>query len=160
MSPRTSTRILAAVAALVALTTAGATSIPAWLDDGISKYNAANPASKIRFVDIKDQYVWYDMDKTSEVGGKQIRTRINEIVLENGYKPMDDEEKVVTGRPPAKGAAKGQKKCWSRSFVLNLKAQSDTKAVGDESPGQRQRMLTSMVCEDSATWWAGFRTAG
>jgi hypothetical protein len=51
------------------------------------------------------------------------------------------------------------KKCWSRSFVLNIQAENHTIAVGDEPSGQRQRMLTSLVCEDSATWWAGFRVA-
>ena len=51
------------------------------------------------------------------------------------------------------------KKCWSRSFVLNIQAENNTKAVGDETSGQRQRMLTSMVCEDTNAWWAAFRVA-
>jgi hypothetical protein len=133
-------------------------SIPSWLDDGISKYNAANPKAPIRFVDIKDSFVWYDMAKGTDVDHKQIRERINRIVLDHGYQPMDDEELVTTGKPPVASGPSIAKKCWSRSFVLNIEAQSNTKAVGSSSAGQRQRMLTSLVCDDASSWWAGFRT--
>jgi hypothetical protein len=136
-----------------------AASIPAWLDDGISRWNAANADAQIRFVDIKDSFVWYDMPKTAEVGHQKIRERLNAIVLDHGYTPTDDEELITTAKPPVITGKAVAKKCWSRSFVMNIKAQSDTKAVGDESPGQRQRMLTSLVCEDTATWWAAFRVA-
>ncbi len=149
---------LACVAVLALGIIASATSIPSWLDDGISKYNAKNPSSPIRFVQIKDQFVWYDMAKASDVPLAQIRERIKQIVLDNGYAPMDDEELVTTGRPPVESGASAAKKCWSRSFVLNIAAQGNTKAVGAESPGQRQRMLTNLVCEDTATWWTAFRT--
>lgn len=151
--------LVAIVVSSVGLLAVGAASIPAWLDDGISKWNAANPDTKIRFVDIKDSFVWYDMPK-SELGHQQIRERVNKIVLSNGYAPTDDEELVTTGKPPVTSGRITAKKCWSRSFVLNINAQKDTRAVGDESPGQRQRLLTSMVCEDEATWWAAFRVAG
>src|SRR6187431_1501023 len=78
----------------------GAASIPAWLDEGISNWNACNPKSPIRLFDIKDSFGWYDVTKSAEVDHKQIRARINDIVLGHGYAPMDDEEKVTTGKPP------------------------------------------------------------
>ena len=144
--------------ALIAAAPCGAASIPSWLDDGISRWNAANPDTPFRFVDIKDSFVWYDIAKTAAAGQQQIRERLNQIVLANGYTPMDDEELVTTGKPPATSGRSTAKKCWSRSFVLNISAQSETKAVGgDDSAGQRQRMLTSLVCEDTETWWAAFR---
>jgi hypothetical protein len=138
---------------------ARAASVPAWLDDGITKWNTANPASQIRFVNIKDSFVWYDMEKGGAVGQKEIRDRVNAIVLKNGYQPMDDEELITTAKPPVTSGRAEPKKCWSRSFVLNIQAQNDTIAVGDERSGQRQRMLTSMVCEDTNAWWAAFRVA-
>ena len=153
-------RSIPVVAACCAGVLCLAASIPAWLDDGISKWNAANPETKTRFVDIKDSFVWYDMPKTAELGHQQIRERVNNIVLSNGYELMDDEELVTTGKPPVTNGRSTEKKCWSRSFVLNISAQGDTKAVGGESSGQRQRLLTSLVCEDSASWWAAFRVAG
>jgi hypothetical protein len=146
-------------AAVIAPAPCQAASVPAWLDDGISKWNAAHPGTEIAFVDIKDSFVWYDMPKGGEVGQKQIRERVNAIVLGNGYQPLDDEELVTTAKPPVTSGRSTPKKCWSRSFVLNIQAENDTKAVGEEPSGQRQRMLTSMVCEDSATWWAAFRVA-
>ncbi len=88
-------------AAVIATAPAGAASIPAWLDARISTWNASNPAAQIRFVDIKDSFVWYDMTKAADIGHEQIRARINDIVLGNGYEPMDDEERVTTGKPPA-----------------------------------------------------------
>jgi len=158
--PRSFRPTLAAVlaAGVMVATPCGATSLPAWLDDGISTWNTAHPDTRIRFVAIKDSFVWYDMSKAADLGHQQIRERLNTIVLGHGYKPMDDEERVTTGKPPVESGASTPKKCWSRSFVLDIEAQSNTKAVGGESPGQRQRMLTSLVCEDTATWWAAFRT--
>lgn len=150
------------IAAVVILSAAPclAASVPAWLDDGISNWNAGHPDSAIRFVNIKDSFVWYDIPRTDELSQKQIRERLNSIVTANGYEQMDDEELVTTGKPPVTSGRTTPKKCWSRSFVLNIQAQSGTKAVGDdEAAGQRQRLLTSMVCEDSAVWWAAFRVA-
>ena len=144
---------------VIAITPCGAASVPAWLDDGISKWNAENTGAQIRFVDIKDSFVWYDVLRTPEIGHERIRQGVYKIAVGHGYEPMDDEERVTTGKPPVPSGESRQKKCWSRSFVLNVNAQGSTKAVGDESPGQKQRMLTSLVCEDSKTWWAGFRIA-
>ena len=153
-------KIRAVLATLVLATTfSGAGSVPAWLDEAITTWNTANPETKIRFVNIKDSFVWYDIARTEALGHAQIRERVNGIVLAHGYTPMDDEEMVTTGRPPVQSGPSQAKKCWSRSFVTNIEAQSDTKAVGDNSSGQRQRMLTSLVCEDTSTWWAAFRVA-
>ena len=150
--------VLLCLGALTA-TTALAATIPAWLDAGITKWNGANPAAQLRFVNIKDSYVWYEMPKSTEHSLPQMRDRVNNVVLGQGYKPLDDEELVTTGKPPVSSGRSTPKKCWSRSFVLDIQAQSGTKAVGDEPSGQRQRMLTSLVCDDSATWWAAFRVA-
>jgi hypothetical protein len=147
------------LAGMLAAAPCGAASVPAWLDDAISKWNAANPGTQIRFVDIKDSFVWYDIPKRADLGSQQIRERVNSIVLGNGYEPLDDEELVTTGKPPVSSGRSSAKKCWSRSFVLNISAQSGTTSGGD-STGQRQRMLTSLVCDDDATWWAAFRVAG
>jgi hypothetical protein len=136
-----------------------AASIPAWLDDGITKWNTTHPESKIQFKDIKDSFVWYDMPK-GDLAHQQIRERVNDIVLANGYTPMDDEELVTTGKPPVTSGRVVRKKCWSRSFVLDLKAQENAKSSGDTTATQRQRLLTSLVCEDDSTWWAAFRVAG
>ena len=143
--------------AAAAVSPCGAASVPAWLDAGISKYNAAHPDAEIRFVDIKDSFVWYDMPKVEGMSAAQIRERVNSIVLANRYEPMDDEELVTTGKPPVQSGRSTPKKCWSRSFVLTIQAQSNTKEVGGDPSGIRQRMLTSLVCEDSGTWWAAFR---
>lgn len=152
-------RSIAAVLVLAA-TPCLAASVPAWLDEGISNWNAGHPDSAIRFVDIKDSFVWYDIPKTAEVGQKEIRQRLNNIVMANGYEQMDDEELVTTGKPPVTAGRTTAKKCWSRSFVLNIQAQSGTKAVGDDdTAGQRQRLLTSLICDDNAVWWAAFRVA-
>lgn len=162
MRSRTTHRFAALTFLAACFALAGSThaaSVPAWLDDGISKWNAANPASQIHFVNIKDSFVWYDMDKGGSVGQKEIRDRVNTIVLRNGYQPMDDEELITTAKPPVSSGRTTAKKCWSRSFVLNIQAQNNTIAVGDEPSGQRQRMLTSMVCEDTDNWWAAFRVA-
>jgi hypothetical protein len=152
-----STCVLLAGVAAAAVSPCGAASVPAWLDAGISKYNAANPGAEIRFVDIKDSFVWYDMPRTEAISAAQIRERVNSIVLANRYEPMDDEEIVTTGKPPVQSGRSMPKKCWSRSFVLTIQAQSNTKEVGGDPSGIRQRMLTSLVCEDTGTWWAAFR---
>ena len=149
---------LLAVGAL-AIAPCHAASIPAWLDAGITKWNSANPANPLRFMNIKDSFVWYEMPKSTDHTLPQMRERVNTIVLGNGYQPLDDEEIVTTARPPVASGRTSAKKCWSRSFVLNIQAQNDTKALGDDPSGQRQRMLTSLMCDDSATWWAAFRVA-
>lgn len=138
-----------------------AASIPAWLDDAISDWNDENPAVKIRFVDIKDSYVWYMIPDTPEIGHKDIRESVYKIVIEHGYERTAEEELVTTGKPPSFQAAHIPKKCWTRSYVLNIEELSNTKSSqgrgGSERPGMRQRMLTSMVCEDGQYWFAGFR---
>jgi hypothetical protein len=138
---------------------AHAASVPAWLDEGIANWNQSNPDAAIRFVSIKDSYVWYDMPKAQDIDQKLIRERLKTIVHRNGYEPMDEEDLVTTGKPPVTSGRSTPKKCWSRSFIYNIQAQSNTKAVGDEVATQRQRLLTSMVCEDSSVWWAAFRVA-
>jgi hypothetical protein len=100
------------------------------------------------------------MAKTPEIGQQQIRERVNHIVLANGYTPMDDEELVTMGKPPVESGRVVAKKCWSRSFILDIKAQENAKTIGDASATQRQRVLTSLVCDDTETWWAAFRVAG
>jgi len=147
--------LLIAAAALPGL----AASVPAWLDDGITRWNGANPANQLNFIAVKDSYVWYQMPKSTQHTLPQLRDRLNQVVLGNGYQPLDDEELVTSGKPPVASGRSTPKKCWSRSFVLNIQAQNDTKALGDDPSGQRQRMLTSMVCDDASTWWAAFRVA-
>jgi hypothetical protein len=160
MKPMTVAAAAFVCAALFAGAPAHAASVPAWLDEGISVWNEANPADAIRFVNIKDSYVWYDMPKSAEISQKMIRERLKSIVYRNGYEPMDEEDLVTTGKPPVTAGRSTPKKCWSRSFVYSIQAQSNTKATGDdETAGQRQRLLTSLICEDSSVWWAAFRVA-
>jgi hypothetical protein len=123
-----------------------AASIPAWLDDAISKWNHENPAVQIRFVDIKDSFVWYMIPDTPETGHKVVRERTYTIAGAHGYQRTEAEELVTTGRPPSPVKPYKDKKCWTRSFTLNLE-------VG------RQRLLTTLVCEDEGYWFAGFRIA-
>ena len=150
----------AALLAILLTAPAQAAAVPAWLDEGISDWNQANPEAAIRFVSIKDSYVWYDMPKAADLNQKQIRERLKAIVHRNGYEPMDEEDLVTTGKPPVTSGRSAPKKCWSRSFVYNIQAQNNTKAVGDdETSGQRQRLLTSLICEDTSVWWAAFRVA-
>ena len=147
---------VATIACLAVFGMAQAASIPAWLDDAITKWNDANKPTEISFVDIKDEYVWYTVPNTPKTGNQDIRKSIYDIVQENGYKPTDNEERITTARPPASK----QKKCWTRSFVLDIQELSNTTAAGDDSGtdnGLRQRMLTSLVCQDSSKWFAGFR---
>ena len=151
--------LLAAVI-LAATPTGSAASIPAWLDDAISEWNDENTATPMRFVDSKDSFVWYMIQDTPEVGHKEIRASVYELVEENDYKVTSEEELVTTGKPPSPVAPYKDKKCWTRSFVLDIEELSNTKAAagrGGERPGQRQRMLTSQVCEDEQLWFVGVR---
>ena len=133
---------------LVATTPCNAGSIPAWLDDSITTWNTNNPDSPIKFVAIKDSYVWYTMVATPELGSKEIRARVYGIAYKNGYANTQDEEIVTTGRPPTAGVPAKDKKCWTRSFLRDIEKGSSTTV---------QRMLTTLVCEDGPNWAAGFR---
>jgi hypothetical protein len=121
-----------------------AASIPAWLDDAITEWNEENPAVQIQFVDIKDQFVWYMIPNTPETSAKRIRERVYAIAQAHGYKMTAEEELVTTGRPPSPTGPPEAKKCWNRSFTLDVD-------VG------RQRLLTTLVCEDAEHRFAGFR---
>jgi hypothetical protein len=131
-----------------ATTPCNAAQIPAWLDDSITSWNTNNPTSTIQFVDIKDSYVWYTMNATPELGSKEIRARVYGIAYKNGYANTQDEEIVTTGKPPKANGPVKTAKCWSRSFLRDLQKGSAT---------TEQRMLTTLVCEDGASWSAGFR---
>ena len=148
------------VACLLSPGPADAASIPAWLDDAITVWNEENPAVQIEFVDIKDSYVWYMIPATEEVGHKMVRERVYNIVVGHGYKVTDEEEMVITGKPPSMTTPYKTKKCWTRSFVLDIEALSNTTSAGrggHADSGTRQRMLTSLVCDDNGYWFAGFR---
>jgi hypothetical protein len=84
-----------------------------------------------------------------------------ELVLDRGYKLTDDEERVTTGKPPSPVSPYRTKKCWTRSFVLDIEELSNTTAAGGRGSsgksGLRQRMLTSLVCDDKPYWLTGFR---
>jgi len=136
-----------------------AASIPAWLDESITTWNEKHPEPQIAFVDIKDSFVWYKIKRTPELGHKEIRNLTYKLVQDKGYVTADDEERVTPWRPPSTGGPAGQKKCWSRSFVLDIQALGNTTAVDGEHSGIRQRMLTCLFCDDGAYWMAGFRTA-
>ena len=136
-----------------------AASIPAWLDDAIANWNEQHADQAIRFVNVKDSFVWYDMPKLPELGRTGVRDRVSKIVVANGYVPMDEEELVTLGTPPAVSGPPTEKKCWKWSYVMNIQSQSNTKSLDEERAGQRQRMLTTLVCEDTSTWWAAFRVA-
>jgi hypothetical protein len=142
---------------LFAVGHAYAASIPVWLDDAIAVWNSENADIPITFVDIKDSYVWYTIPVNPEFGQQEIRERIFKIVSANGYQRTDEEELITTGRPPSPTGPSREKKCWKRSFVLNIDELSNTTAVGGPRSGQRQRMLTSMVCQDTQQWLTGFR---
>jgi len=148
-------------AGLATTTPCQAASIPAWLDDAISEYNEENKATQIEFLEIKDDYVWYMIPDTPEIGHKDIRERIYAMVLDRGYKLTDDEERVTTGKPPSPVSPYKTKKCWTRSFVLDIEELSNTTAAGGRGgsgrAGMRQRMLTSLVCDDTPYWLTGFR---
>ena len=153
---------LCALLVLVSIVGAGfvvAASIPAWLDEAISEWNSEkeNEDIPIQFVDIKDDYVWYMIPENDEFGQKVIRSRVHAIVEKNGYMVTDEEELVTMGRPPSPVSPYKEKKCWRRSYVLDINALSDTKSTRGGRSGQRQRMLTSLVCEDTGYWFMGFR---
>jgi len=121
-----------------------AASIPAWLDDAISEWNQENQEVAIRFLEIKDSFVWYMFPKTDDLAGAEIRERMYTIAGANGYQKTAEEELVTTGKPPSPTEPYKAKKCWNRSFTLNVD-------VG------RQRMLTTLLCEDATSWYTGFR---
>ena len=132
------------VGAILVTGLATAASIPAWLDDGITKWNQEHPDVAIQFLAIHDSYVWYMFPKTEDLTNAEIRKRMYAIVEGNGYKRNAEEELVTTGKPPALTEAYKPKKCWTRSFTTEVD-------VG------RQRMLTTQLCEDATNWYSGFR---
>jgi hypothetical protein len=125
-----------------------ANSIPAWLDDAITEWNKANPASQIQFVDIKDAYVWYAMAARPELTSKEIRGRVFGIATKHGYAPSQDEEMVTTAKPPAPNGRATAKKCWTMNYQRDVQKGNSL---------SQERMLTTLVCEDGANWAAGFR---
>jgi hypothetical protein len=133
---------------LLSTTPSNANSVPAWLDDAITEWNKANPASTIRFVDIKDSYVWYTMAATPELGSKEIRGRVFNIATKHGYAPSQDEEMVTTAKPPSPAGPAKAKKCWSMNYMRDIQKGNSL---------SQERMLTTLVCEDGANWAAGFR---
>ena len=148
------------VASSVIASGVGAASIPAWLDDAITTFNGENPDSALQFVDIKDSFVWYRMPSSADISSQDIRQSIYDISLRHDYRYTDKEESVTTGKPPTPTNAHTPKKCWTRSFVTTIHELSDTRMVGEsgQRTGQRQRVLTSMVCQEGTWWWTGFRT--
>ena len=135
---------------LLAATLGHAAQIPAWLDDGIANWNKANAKNQATFVNIKDAYVWYTVAGSPELTSKDIRTRVYAVAGNAGYANSQDEEIVTTGTPPVASGPARPKKCWTRSFLRDVQKGSDTTV---------QRMLTTMVCDDSPNWAVGFRTA-
>lgn len=133
---------------MLAATPCHAGSIPAWLDDGIGVWNKQNPATPLRFVDIRDSYVWYSMPGTPELTAKDIRGKVYGIAYKNGYANNEDEELVTTGRPPSPNGPSGTKKCYTRTFIRDIQKASPTTV---------ERMLTAMICEDGPNWLIGFR---
>mgnify|MGYP003694417279 CR=1 FL=1 len=145
--------LLACCAGLVAIglltnTPSNANSVPAWLDDAITEWNKANPASPIQFVDIKDSYVWYTVAAKPELGSKEIRGRVFSIATNHGYAPSQDEEMVTTAKPPSPAGPAKAKKCWSMNYMRDIQKGNSL---------SQERMLTTLVCEDGANWAAGFR---
>ena len=137
-----------------------AASIPAWLDDAITGWNAKNPTQQFQFSGIKDSFVWYRIERSPEVGQKQIRDAAYRLLQEHGYMVTDEEELVTTGTPPVDSGRATPKKCWRRSFVLTLDgAGNNTTAIAGERSGVQQRLLTSMICDDNPSWAAGFRVS-
>jgi hypothetical protein len=121
-----------------------AASVPAWLDDGISRWNQENPTLPIQFVEISDSFVWYALPRTAELSSSEIRERIYAISEIHGYVRTAQEELLTTGKPPSGTNRHKAKKCWKRSFTLTVD-------VG------QQRMLSTLICEDTDTWYMGFR---
>ncbi len=151
--------VLCCAAAVFAAAPCSGASIPAWLDEAITSWNERNPTQQFRFAGIKDSFVWYRIQRAPGIGPAEIRGAAYKLVQGHGYVTTDDEEMVTTGKPPADAGASTPKKCWRRSFVLSLDSLSNTTAVGGEHSGVRQRMLTSMVCDDNPEWAAGFRVS-
>ena len=146
------------IVSLIAIGFISAASIPVWLDDAITEWNEKSQDIQIDFLDIKDSYIWYMIPDTDGIGSKDIRDGVFNLAIANGYKITAEEELVTTGLPPSPTAAHREKKCWTRSFVLSIEELSNTTAVGASGDsGLRQRMLTSMVCQDTQYWYAGFR---
>ena len=149
MFDRCSLRILfvalgLAAVALLASAPSQAASIPAWLDQAITDFNKNNPTSPIEFMAIKDQYAWYRLPKGGGIDAADIRGKVYTIAQASGYAKMSPEELVTTARPPVPSGAATQKKCWSRSFSMTV------------TTGQ-ERLLTSLICEDTADWKMAFR---
>src|SRR5262245_63366557 len=90
-----------------------AAEIPAWLDDAISSWNTEHADTPMQFVSIKDSYVWYSMPKKAEIGHKQIRDGVKNLVLANNYVPLKEDEAVTVGRPPVASGKPREKKCWT-----------------------------------------------
>ncbi|MCP3980539.1 MAG: hypothetical protein GY716_14650 [bacterium] len=123
-----------------------ANSIPAWLDDAIGKHNAEqSEEGQILFVDIKNNFVWYTVPKTSESQQTEIRASVYGLAESNGYVQTQEEERVTLARPPTTGGKHTEKKCWNRSFLLDL----------DHG---KQRMLTTLICAGDGEWLIGFRS--
>jgi hypothetical protein len=133
---------------LLAATPGKANSVPAWLDDAITEWNNSNPASTIRFVDIKDSYVWYTMAASPALGSKEIRGRVFGIATKHGYAPSQDEEMVTTAKPPSPAGKAKPKKCWTMNYQRDIQKGNSL---------SQERMLTTLVCEDGPNWAAGFR---
>jgi hypothetical protein len=147
------TAVIMAACLFVLVAPSFAASVPAWLDEAITGWNEKNPDRMIRFVGIQDSFVWYRMQASEEIGQKEIRDVSDQLAQANGYVYVDTEEKVTTGRPPSESPARGDKKCWRRSMVL------DAGGTPTGTTPTKQRMLTRMVCEDGAHWMTGFRSA-
>jgi hypothetical protein len=132
---------------LLSITTGMAASVPVWLDDAITMHNSENPDLPVEFVDIKNSFVWYMTARVDPAQHVRIRENVYGIARANGYKQTEQEELVTTGKPPSPTDPHSAKKCWKRNFILELET-------------GRQRLLTTLVCEDESYWFAGFRTAG
>jgi len=59
-----------------------------WLDDAITDWNKANPASPIQFMDIKDSYVWYSVAGKPELSSKDIRRRVYNSVYKRWIREL------------------------------------------------------------------------
>ena len=135
------------VVSLFSISPGMAASVPAWLDAAIAKHNQEHPELPIEFVDIKNSFVWYMTPKTDPAEHQRIREDVYGIAKENGYLQTEEEELVTTGKPPSPTNPYSAKKCWKRNFTLDLET-------------GRQRLLTTLVCDDTSYWFAGFRIAG
>ena len=73
-------RILGIVVVVLGLVGSGiclGASIPAWLDDAISEWNGESPELAIRFVDIKDEFVWYRVPGIQKKSTIEVKSRAN-----------------------------------------------------------------------------------